>query len=54
VGVKAKEEPKKVEKPKIKIRERDKKNIGKRRVPKNKPLSEEIVIIAEPVIKETE
>ena len=54
VGVKAKEEPKKVEKPKIKIRLRDKKNIGKRRVPTNKQLSEEIVITAEAVIKETD
>ncbi|MFZ2725164.1 MAG: DEAD/DEAH box helicase [Methylococcaceae bacterium] len=54
VGVKAKEEPKKPEKPKIKIRERDKKNIGKRRVPKNKQFSEDTVIVADTVIQETE
>ncbi len=39
-GVKKKTEPKKVTAEKVKIRHRDKKNIGKRRVPTNKPSTE--------------
>ena len=39
-GVKKKTEPKKAAAEKVKIRHRDKKNIGKRRVPSNKPISE--------------
>ncbi len=41
VGVKKKIEPKKAVAEKVKIRHRDKKNIGKRRVPTNKPESKE-------------
>lgn len=43
VGAKEKIEVKKIEKPKIKVRERDRKNIGKRRLPSNKALLEKTV-----------
>ena len=39
-GVKKKTEPKKTAAEKVKIRHRDKKNVGKRRVPTNKPSSD--------------
>ncbi|MDD2659511.1 MAG: DEAD/DEAH box helicase [Methylococcales bacterium] len=41
-GVKKKTEPKKVTAEKIKIRHRDKKNVGKRRLPANQPSADEI------------
>jgi hypothetical protein len=41
VGSKNKPEPKKAEVIKVKVRLRDKKNVGKRRVPTNKPMVEQ-------------